>query len=323
MKTSNKVRKTLIEKIFRENYAQHKLAVYKAVDIKNLLCFSVDELEAMRMSTLSKNKIIDYLTKNNLLTISKIQSLDNVEKILYKTEQFNKKSVLQKTLAIAQVLYPRGYFTHATALYFNGLTKKAPSEIIINIEQDRHYDEEEARSALAQDKIDAAMSKNRVLAKPSYYLYRRYIRAIHCQAINNTSIIKNQSTHHLIRHTDLERTLIDICVRPELAGGIAEVIKIFSKAKTMQIDISKIINYLRDADYIYPYHQTIGFLLDLTGHNINLINAISAEFDKEYDFYLCHDPNNIARHKLYYTKKWKIFANKEVISKYLPSFNQA
>lgn len=47
----------------------------------------------------------------------------------------------------------------------------------------------------------------------------------------------------IIPVTNIERTLIDIVVRPELSGGIQEVIKAYQSVDTVQI--AKIQTYLR------------------------------------------------------------------------------
>ena len=65
--------------------------------------------------------------------------------------------------------------------------------------------------------------------------------------------------------TNLERTLIDIVVRPAYAAGIIEVIKAYRAAKD-RMSVNKLLEILKKLDYVYPYHQAIGFLMQQAGY---------------------------------------------------------
>ena len=65
-----------------------------------------------------------------------------------------------------------------------------------------------------------------------------------------------------LRFTNLERTLIDAAVRPVYAGGVFEVRKAYQLAKE-KVSVNRLAALLQKLNYIYPYHQAIGFYLEL------------------------------------------------------------
>ncbi|MBN1765422.1 MAG: hypothetical protein JW860_09220 [Sedimentisphaerales bacterium] len=67
-----------------------------------------------------------------------------------------------------------------------------------------------------------------------------------------------------IQLTDIERTLIDIAVRPEYAGGPFEVLRAYKSAKN-KVSINRLTALLKKINYVYPYHQVIGYYLDKAG----------------------------------------------------------
>jgi predicted transcriptional regulator of viral defense system len=102
-------------------------------------------------------------------------------------------------------------------------------------------------------------------------------------------------------YTDLERTLIDITVRPAYAGGVQEVLKAYTNA-AKKVSVNRISALLDKLDFIYPYHQAIGFYLEKSGaYKDNQIKLISKK-DMKFDFYLTYDMK-----EMLYSEKWKLF----------------
>ncbi|MBK9319187.1 MAG: hypothetical protein IPM91_10410 [Bacteroidetes bacterium] len=90
--------------------------------------------------------------------------------------------------------------------------------------------------------------------------------------------------------TDLERTLIDIAIRPSYSGGVTEVLRAYELAKE-KADIQKLRNYLTQMDFIYPYHQVIGFYLEKAGYSDQIQHLFAS--DNKYKFYLTYSIKNL------------------------------
>jgi predicted transcriptional regulator of viral defense system len=105
----------------------------------------------------------------------------------------------------------------------------------------------------------------------------------------------------LVDTTKLERTLIDIVVRPVYAGGPHEVVRAYETAAS-RISMNTLIATLKKLDYVYPYHQAIGFLLQKVGVPETQLAKLEA-LGLEWDFYLAHqisDPLYDSRWRLFY-----------------------
>jgi predicted transcriptional regulator of viral defense system len=86
--------------------------------------------------------------------------------------------------------------------------------------------------------------------------------------------------------TDVERTLIDIAVRPTYAGGAGVVAKAYRNALS-RISISRIAKLLEELNYVYPYHQVVGFYLQNAGQPLSTLQPLR-EPGLNFDFYLEH-----------------------------------
>jgi predicted transcriptional regulator of viral defense system len=106
-----------------------------------------------------------------------------------------------------------------------------------------------------------------------------------------------------VRLTNLERTLIDISVRPIYAGGVAEVLKAFELAKD-RVSVNRMAAILQKLGYVYPYHQAIGFYLDRAGYSESSVELMQ-RFPMDFDFYLDYKMG-----KTDYVKKWRLYIPK-------------
>jgi hypothetical protein len=69
----------------------------------------------------------------------------------------------------------------------------------------------------------------------------------------------------LVRSTSIERTLIDLTVRPACAGGVEHVLAAYRRARG-RVCVRKLLAALRALDYVYPFHQAVAFYVQLAGY---------------------------------------------------------
>jgi len=108
------------------------------------------------------------------------------------------------------------------------------------------------------------------------------------------------STGEFVDVTDLERTLIDITVRPAYSGGAATVLESYRAARE-RVSIPKLIDVLKTLDFTYPYHQAIGFYLERAGYS-HSDQRLLVNLGINFTFYLEHGLNSPIL-----DNKWKVF----------------
>jgi predicted transcriptional regulator of viral defense system len=120
--------------------------------------------------------------------------------------------------------------------------------------------------------------------------------------IGNLGVIESRWTDgEKIRFTNIEKTLIDITVRPIYAGGVFEVLKAYRNAKG-NVSINRLTAMLRKLNYVYPYHQAVGFYLERSGVYDESSIRLLRKFEMNYDFYLTYDMQEQD-----YSKEWRLF----------------
>lgn len=200
---------------------------------------------------------------------------------------------------VVNSLKPESYFTHFTAMYLHGLTEQVPKTIYLNYEQPR---KQKGDPNLEQSRIDAAFKRQVRISK-----------TVATQGDHRICLLNGLFTGQAgvedfigpdganIRVTNIERTLIDATVRPTYAGGVFEVLKAYQRAKG-KASVNTLAALLKKINYVYPYHQAIGFYLEKSGvYNESAIRLFQ-DFDIKYDFYLMHQIKDAS-----YDDKWRLF----------------
>lgn len=187
------------------------------------------------------------------------------------------------------------YLSHASAVHLLGLTEQQPRTIYVNKEQS---EKPRPAGALSQPAIDRAFSRPQRRSKYVFRIGETQIVLLSGKATNSAGVVVDPSTGHPT--TNLERTLIDITVRPRYAGGVFQVMTAFV-ASVNEIDFDRLMGLLRTLNYKYPYHQAIGFYLSRTEADPAVLDQIRS-LGVDFDFYL-----DYAMASAQYDKSWRIY----------------
>jgi len=236
---------------------------------------------------------VEYFIKNS-----------EIDEIILKSPNYDKQyiryawgeiSVYQLSLS----LRPRSYLSHQSAMYLNNLAE-VPSRIIyVNSEQSP---KSRGETSLEQRSIDLAFKSKK--ARKSKYIFTHKNWKICCLSGSNTNNLGvvgiEEPNSETLQVTNIERTLIDITVRPFYSGGTTEVQKAYIKAKG-KISADLLISILKEINHVYPYHQAIGFYMQRAGFENSALNSLK-KMGLEYDFYLDYGMDQTE-----YSKEWRVY----------------
>jgi predicted transcriptional regulator of viral defense system len=208
-------------------------------------------------------------------------------------------------LEVLLTIKPNCYFSHYTAMRMHGLTEQVPKTVYLNHEQ---HLKSQSTGGLEQGRIDAAFSRRPRSSNNQITFEDINICLINGKNTNQLGVITetvqyDSDTRIRARLTNLERTLIDITVRPVYAGGISEVQKAFLLAKDI-VSINALAAMLPKLGHTYPYHQAIGFYLERAGYKSRSLDLMK-QFPMNYDFYLANEMGETE-----YIKEWRLHVPK-------------
>ena len=104
----------------------------------------------------------------------------------------------------------------------------------------------------------------------------------------------------MVRTTGIERTLIDLTVRPTYAGGVEKVLAAYDRARG-RASVSKLFTTLEALDYEYSFHQATGFYLQRAGYPERAYNLLK-KIDMKFNFYLAHNLRSKE-----FDSEWRLF----------------
>lgn len=201
-------------------------------------------------------------------------------------------------LSLGVSLRPDAYLSHGTAVYVHGLTQQLPRIIYINKEQSY-----KPRPSLSptQETLNRAFSRPQRTSALSYS-YGEWSFVI-LSGKNTNRLEVSPTAISVIEEVDvtrIERTLIDISVRPAYAGGVFQVLETYRMAKD-RMSVSTLIATLKKLDYVYPYHQAIGFYMERAGYEPSRYERLLS-LGTNFDFYLGYDIKDKQ-----FDPKWRLF----------------
>mgnify|MGYP006297356347 CR=1 FL=1 len=253
-----------------------KRKVFSKYDFSNLFSDYEDELGIPK--SWSTTRLISFLVNEGILN----EIILNREG---KTKTGAKKRFLcgqVSPFSIGISLRKGSYLSHSTAVFLHALTDQNPKTIYVNKEQ---TPKPRSRGGLSQPAIDRAFSNQPRTS--SYAFLSRGFRYVLLSGKHTNKLgvqtIEIQPNEY-IDVTNIERTLIDIVVRPVYSGGVVNILDAYIKAKD-NVSVQKLLDILKNLDYVYPYHQAIGFLMDRAGFPEKDLKAIQ-DLGIKWNFYL-------------------------------------
>jgi hypothetical protein len=215
--------------------------------------------------------------------------------------------------SVLLTLKPGCHFSHFTAVQLHDLTEQDPRTVYVNHEQSP---KPISQVGLNQERIDGAFRRNPRMTKSLATVKGAKRQGVRVCLLNGKHTgylgVEEREVHSLeegvntrLRLTDIERTLIDIAVRPFYAGGVAEVLKAYERAAE-RASANRLAGMLRKLAYVYPYHQAIGFYLEAAGaYDRKAIELFRGGFEYEFDFYLTYGMKETE-----YVRSWRIHVPK-------------
>ncbi|MEE9296986.1 MAG: type IV toxin-antitoxin system AbiEi family antitoxin [Phycisphaerae bacterium] len=205
------------------------------------------------------------------------------------------------------------HFSHFTAVQLHDLTEQDPRTLYVNHEQPR---KPIPQLGLAQERIDLAFRRKPRVTRNIAVVKGARRKGTRVCLLNGKHSgylgVEEREIHPRdegeavrLRLTDVERTLIDIAVRPFYAGGVPEVLKAYERAAD-RVSVNRLAAMLRKLDYVYPYHQAIGFYLEAAGsYEGSALEFFHGRFGYQFDFYLTYGMKETE-----YVPRWRIHVPK-------------
>jgi hypothetical protein len=212
-------------------------------------------------------------------------------------------------LEALQVIVVHSHYSHYTAVRIHGLTEQVPKTVYLTQERPNSRTSFTPEEPYAQELMDAAFkrpprqSRNEVVRDGTRFVL--LFGADHAELGVITQRVNWGGDSDLnLKVTTLERTLIDIAVRPFYAGGVAEVARAFERAKDSEVSVNRLAALLQKMEFGYPYHQAIGYYLERAGFRKAQLDLLR-RFPRQRDFYLTHQMKETD-----YVKAWRLFVPK-------------
>lgn len=279
-----------------ERAAESESRVYTRQGLGNVLSAHASAFESPR--TLTQERFIQFLIADGQLREVKLESEPVAHEgrsyAPYTRYAWGDASAYEMALS----LKGRSYLSHAAAAFLHGLTPTPPGTIYANKEQSP---KPPPRGPLTQEGIDRAFSRR---ARESNLVYTfEGVRIVllsgkHSADLGVAEI--NDPNGIPLPTTGLERTLVDIVVRPSYAGGAAGILRAYTAARE-RVSVRALVGTLERLGHMYPFHQAIGFCMHRAGYPNEAVDRLR-ELGCSYDFYLEH-----AGSDLRYDAEWRIY----------------
>lgn len=269
-------------RVFLENSGKH---VYSEEELTAIIDANRQHWDLAQ--TTPAYKLAERFVKNEIIRAEDIH-FDNGT--VTRRYVFGEASIYE----IAVSLRSRSYISHFPAVFLLGLTNQIPKTIYTTQELS---EKRIKKIDITQKTIDHAFSQpqRRSELKGVYQQYA--IILLSGKHAWREGVISSKVGYS---YTGLERTLIDITVRPNYSGGAFTVLEAYRQAREQGVSVNKLSAILQKISYIYPYEQAVGFYLEKAGFEKKYLDLIRKKM--EFDFYLDYDMKDPQ-----YSSEWRIY----------------
>lgn len=264
----------------------------------------IEMLEALKaedetISSLSFNSFIKFLINEPILSDIRL-NFPHRSLLRFLKQNFY---ILELTHSLA----PHGYLSHRSAIDMHELSDIDSLNFYVNEEQ---TPKPQNNSKMQQQNIDRTFKKGARLSNNFVAIGDQTLYVLNGKNTKNAGTMDFKlPSDATVRVTTIERTLIDIVVRPFYAGGVNEVLTAYQRASS-KVDPEIMANLLASLRHTYPYHQSIGFFMERSGGWGKSAIEIFLQMPREYDFYLDHKIENPT-----YSKEWRVYYPKALDEK--------
>lgn len=282
----NQQKNIILDEIIKKNKN-----ILSIVDIGNILNSLLEDNESFNMPyNLSRKQFSEFLCDENILKLYELK----------RKERVSKKYILGdlNIYELALSLSNKSYLCHYTAVFLHGLTDNIPKVIYTNTEL--FLKSPKSNKDIEQSNIDRAFSRPMRRTNNKSYLEDIEIVILNGKNTDNLEVVEMNILGRSLPITSLERTLIDIVVRPLYSGGVTEILNIYRNAKG-NFSTGRLLSTLSKLDYAYPYHQSIGFYMEKAGYDESILKRLD-NIDKYNNFYLTYQMKDVL-----YSKRWKLY----------------
>jgi predicted transcriptional regulator of viral defense system len=237
-------------------------------------------------------EFLDYLGRTGRLKKHTLRS-EEYQKVLTRYS-WGEASIYELAVSLAK----SAYLSHGTAVFLHGLTDIIPKTLYLNIEQSI---KPAPPGHLSQENLNRAFANQQRRSRLSYTYEEWTVTVISGKNTARLGVDPIESpASEKVAATNLERTLIDIVVRPSYAGGVVQVLEAYRAAKD-RLSTNRLVAYLKRLDYVYPYQQAIGFLMERAGYEESRYSLLQA-MKSPFNFYLTHGLENPD-----FDSRWQLF----------------
>ena len=261
--------------------------VFAFTDLSNILRHNRDKWRLAAVTR--KNDLIEFLVKKEMLKEIDILLFNRT------TKRYIFKNATNYEIALS--IRKDSFLSHYSAMFIHGLTDNIVKNIYTNLEQSR---KPSRINILTQERIDTAYSRPMRVTRNIAKISQIDVYLLNGKNLNRLEVVEYSYNNVILPITSIERTLIDIAIRPNYSGGVNEVLNAYIMAKG-KFSVNRLASTLKKMNYLYPYHQVIGFYLEKAGYKKELIELLE-KIPLKYKFYLTYQIKNKD-----YSKKWNLY----------------